>query len=748
MLDSVEGELEHVIFRNEENDYTVGRLKVRGRPEPIVVVGTLSALPGETLSARGFWVNDKKYGPQFKIVEYRAVVPATLNAVERYLASGLIKGIGPIFAKRIVARFGLETLEVIEKDPRRLSEAEGIGPKRIERIHAAWEAQKEIKSIMLFLQGHGVSASYATRIYKQYGNQAVQIVRGNTYRLTEDIVGIGFVRADQIARHLGIGEDSPLRARAGLQYVLNQAADAGHVYLPQTELIDKATELLRIPASTLNDALLYLIESQLVVREERARGLEADSRDQTGPCEIVPETGPQFPPPNSGVYLPPFHVAERGIVSRLQAILRSQSLIQPIDAQKAIGWVEERIRLALAAEQKRAIAHAVTHKGVVITGGPGTGKTTLVRAVAAIFLARRARVFLAAPTGRAAKRLSEASGLAAQTIHRLLSFSPKGGFQKNAEKPLEADVLILDEVSMVDTLLFYHLLKALPDHATLILVGDAHQLPSVGAGQVLADLITSGTLPTITLNEIFRQAQRSLIVRNAHRILQGEFPYLQRIGGDDARNDFYFIEQEEPEKVIEEIRSLVSSRLPKHFGFDPVDDIQVLCPMNRGVAGVLNLNLTLQAALNPRGREVQRGTRLFREGDKVMQIANNYEKGVFNGDIGRIVRIDLEEHEITVSFDNGEAVYEASELDELVLAYAVSVHKSQGSEYPAVVLPILPQHYMLLQRNLLYTAVTRAKKLLVLVGSKRAIAMAIRNDRTTKRYTLLAERLRKAGGGS
>ncbi|HET6369707.1 MAG TPA: ATP-dependent RecD-like DNA helicase, partial [Nitrospiria bacterium] len=550
------------------------------------------------------------------------------------------------------------------------------------------------------------------------------------------------------ARHLGIGEDSPLRARAGLQYVLNQAADAGHVYLPQTELIDKATELLRIPASTLNDALLYLIESQLVVREERARGLEADSRDQTGPCEIVPETGPQFPPPNSGVYLPPFHVAERGIVSRLQAILRSQSLIQPIDAQKAIGWVEERIRLALAAEQKRAIAHAVTHKGVVITGGPGTGKTTLVRAVAAIFLARRARVFLAAPTGRAAKRLSEASGLAAQTIHRLLSFSPKGGFQKNAEKPLEADVLILDEVSMVDTLLFYHLLKALPDHATLILVGDAHQLPSVGAGQVLADLITSGTLPTITLNEIFRQAQRSLIVRNAHRILQGEFPYLQRIGGDDARNDFYFIEQEEPEKVIEEIRSLVSSRLPKHFGFDPVDDIQVLCPMNRGVAGVLNLNLTLQAALNPRGREVQRGTRLFREGDKVMQIANNYEKGVFNGDIGRIVRIDLEEHEITVSFDNGEAVYEASELDELVLAYAVSVHKSQGSEYPAVVLPILPQHYMLLQRNLLYTAVTRAKKLLVLVGSKRAIAMAIRNDRTTKRYTLLAERLRKAGGGS
>lgn len=714
MLETIEGELEHIIFRNEENDYTVCRLKVKGRREPVVAVGVLCSLPGEILQAKGFWVSDPKYGPQFKITEYQAVTPATANAIERYLASGLIKGIGPVFAKRLVGAFGLETLEVIERAPEQLREVEGIGPRRIEKIRSAWEAQKEIKSIMLFLQGNGISATFATRIYKQYGNQAIAIVKENPYRLAQDIVGIGFIKADQIARNIGIEETSPLRARAGLLYMLAQEADAGHVFLPEPELIAKGSDLLKDEGERLAEALRHLVENKQVIAEG---------------------TGG-----STAVYLPPFHVAEQGIVGRLQAIVRGQSRIRPIDAPKAIAWIEEKIHLALAEEQRRAVSHAVTEKGVIITGGPGTGKTTIIRAIVGILQARKTKILLAAPTGRAAKRLSEVTGLPAQTIHRLLSFSPLQGFQKNADDPLEADVIILDEVSMIDTLLFYHLLKAIPDHTTLILVGDANQLPSVGAGQVLSDLIASQFLPTITLTEIFRQAQRSLIVRNAHRILRGEFPLLKR-GSDETREDFFFIEKEEPEGVVEEIRSLVSERLSKRFGLDPVNDIQILCPMNRGVAGVGNLNQVLQQALNPEGPEVKWGARLFRQGDKVMQIANNYDKGVFNGDIGKITRVDPEEQEVVVSFDIGEVAYEFSELDELVLAYAVSVHKSQGSEYPAVILPILPQHYLLLQRNLLYTAVTRAKRLLVLVGTKRAIGMAIRNNRTMKRHTRLSDRL-------
>jgi exodeoxyribonuclease V alpha subunit len=720
VLDNVEGEIEHIVFRNEENDYTVCRLKVTGRQEPIVAVGILSAVPGEFLSARGFWVNDRKYGTQFKIVEYKAVVPATTKAIERYLGSGLIKGIGPVFAKRMVASFGPETLEVIEKTPDRLGTIEGIGPKRIEKICSAWDAQKEIKTIMLFLQGHGVSTNYAARIYKQYGNGAIAVLRENPYRLAHEVVGIGFVKADQIARNLGIGEDSPLRARAGLLFILNQEVDAGHVFIPEAQLAAKAAELLGIPDPILREALSYLIENNCAIRENG---------------------------PRKEVYLPPFHVAENGIATRLHALSRGRSPIRPIDAPKAIAWVEEQIGLTLAEEQVRAVTHAATEKGVIITGGPGTGKTTIVRAIVRIFQARRAKILLAAPTGRAAKRLSEASGLPAYTVHRLLGYSPKSGFQKNAEQPLEADVLIVDEVSMVDTLLFYHLLKALPDHAKLILVGDAHQLPSVGAGQVLADLIASEALPTVTLTEIFRQAQKSLIVRNAHRILEGEFPYLPP-RSRDASEDFLFVEEEDPERTIEAIRSLVSEEIPGRFGFDPMDDIQVLCPMNRGVAGVINLNRVLQAALNPAGPELKRGPLFFRLGDKVMQITNNYTKGVFNGDIGRIASVDAEEQELTVRFDNGEVPYEFSELDELALGYAVSVHKSQGSEYPAVVLPILAQHYMLLQRNLLYTAVTRAKRLLVLVGTKRAVGMAIGNNRTAQRCTLLQERLRRIRAGA
>lgn len=725
-METLQGELEHVIFRNEENGYAVCRLRVKNRRKPVVIVGTVAALPGESVSAKGHWVDDKKYGPQFKVAEYQSVVPATINAIERYLASGLIKGIGPIYAKRLVERFGLQTLDVIEKSPDRLGEIDGIGPVRKEKICAAWEAQKEIKSIMLFLQGHGVSTTYAARIYKEYGQQAIRVVKEDPYRLARDIVGIGFIKADRIARNLGITEDSPLRARAGLLFALNQAADEGHVFLPESDLTGKAAELLKIAPPILSEALRFLIENGQLILEP----------------DLTVHASPLTPHGLSAVYLPPFHVSEKGIASRLTTLLKSPSLIRTIDVPKAIDWVEERTGFQFAEGQRRAVAHAVSEKGVIITGGPGTGKTTIVRAIASIYLARKARILLAAPTGRAAKRLSEATHLPAQTIHRMLGFSPKGGFQHNADRPLEADVVIIDEVSMVDTLLMYHLLKAVPDHATVILVGDAHQLPSVGPGQVLADLILSGILPTITLTEIFRQAQRSLIVRNAHRIHEGEFPYLQPLT-DQAKDDFFYLEEEEPEKVVAAIQTLIAETLPRRFRLNPFEDIQLLCPMNRGIAGVENLNRVLQATLNPEGTEVQRAGRTFRQGDKVMQIANNYNKGVFNGDIGRIRRIDLEEQELAVAFDHAEVPYEFSELDELVLAYAVSVHKSQGSEYPAVILPVLTQHYLLLQRNLLYTAVTRGKRLLVLIGTKKALAMAIRNNPTLKRHTLLAQRLRE-----
>ena len=714
-IESLEGELEQVIFHNEENNYTVARLRTPDRLEPVVVVGPMAVAPGETVFAKGLWVNDKKFGRQFKVLEYRSIVPATVYAIERYLASGLVKGIGPTFAKRMVATFGLETLEVIEKDPLRLRDVAGIGPKRIEKIRLAWEAQREIKSVMLFLQGHGISSTYATRIYKQYGHQAVPLIRENPYRLAHDIIGIGFIKADQIARNLGVSGASPFRARAGLEYVLQREAESGHVFVPADELVRRAAALLEIEPPTLSKVLENLLEAGKV----RAEG----------------------PDPNgsTAIYLPHFYVAESSIPSRLRALIHTEAHRGRVDPSTAIAWIQEKLRLELAEAQKRAVSQALAGKGIIITGGPGTGKTTIVRAIAALFQAASAKILLAAPTGRAAKRLSEATDLPAQTIHRLLSYSPQSGFQRNRNHPLDADVLIVDEMSMVDIFLFHHLLEAVPDHTALILVGDAHQLPSVGPGQVLADLIVSRCLPTVELTQIFRQAEQSLIVQNAHRILQGDFPELRNFG--ETSEDFFFIEEEGPDKVVDRIRLLASETLPKRFGLDPFHDIQVISPMNRGPTGSAHLNAILQSALNPRGAQVERGGRLFRQGDKVMQLANNYEKGTFNGDIGRILRIDFEDQELAVAFDQGEISYEFGELDELALAYAVSVHKSQGSEYPAVLLPILPQHYMLLQRTLLYTAVTRAKKLLVVIGSKKAVGMALRNHRTAKRHSLLANRL-------
>lgn len=714
-IESLEGELEQIIFRNEETNYTVARVRIAERPETAVLVGPMAVAPGETVFAKGVWVHDKKFGRQFKVLEYRSIVPATAHAIERYLASGLVRGIGPAFAKRMVSTFGLETLEVIEKDPLRLREVAGIGPKRIEKIRLAWESQREIKSVMLFLQGHGVSAAYAARIYKQYGDQAIPLIRENPYRLARDIVGIGFIKADQIARNLGVSGASPFRAQASLQYVLHREAESGHVFVPADELIRRGTALLTIEPPALSETLAKLIEAGTV---------RAEKPDPNGPAAI---------------YLPHFYLAESSIPSRLQALIQPNTRRPRVDPSTAAAWIQEKLRLELAEAQERAVCQALAGKGIIITGGPGTGKTTIVRAIAALFQASSAKIFLAAPTGRAAKRLSEATGLPAQTIHRLLSYSPQKGFQKNLDHPLETDVLIVDEASMVDIFLFHHLLQALPDHATLILVGDAHQLPSVGPGQVLADLIASRCLPTVELTQIFRQAEQSLIVQNAHRILQGDFPHLRNFG--ETSGDFFFIEEEGPEEVVRRLCLLTSETLPKRFGLDPFHDIQVISPMNQGPTGSIHLNAILQSALNPRGPQVERAGRLFRQGDKVMQLANNYEKGTFNGDIGRIARIDFENQELAATFDQGEVVYEFGELDELALAYAVSVHKSQGSEYPAVLLPILPQHYMLLQRTLLYTAVTRAKKFLVIIGSKKAVGMALRNHRTAQRNSLLAHRL-------
>jgi exodeoxyribonuclease V alpha subunit len=713
-LESLHGEVQQIVFNDEETNFTVARLTVAGRPNPVVVVGAMVLAVGETVMAKGLWVDDKKFGRQFKVLDYRATTPATAYAIERYLASGLVKGIGPAFAKRLVARFGLETLEIIEKEPLRLREVSGVGPKRIDRICQAWQTQREIKSVMLFLQGLGISSAFAARIYKQYGDRAVTAIRENPYRMAHEIVGIGFVKADQIARNLGVAAESPSRIRAGMEYLLRREGESGHAFVPADDLIRRAAALLGAPLPLLSESLKTLVAAGTLRAEESSHN-------------------------GAAIYLPAFHAAETSIPSRLLAILRTAAPRRHKDAAGASGWIQEKLDLKLAEAQKQAVAQALEGKGVIITGGPGTGKTTIVRAIAAIFQAASAKILMAAPTGRAAKRLSEAVGLPAQTIHRMLSYSPQNGFQKNRGQPLDADVLIVDEVSMIDLFLFHHMLQAVPDHAALVLVGDAHQLPSVGPGRVLADLIASRCLPTIELTQIFRQAEKSRIVRNAHRILIGQFPYLPPPG--EQAEDFLFIDEEEPARVVEIIQRLASDTLPRRFGFDPFHDIQVISPMNQGLAGATHLNTVLQTALNPRGSEVDQRGRLFRQGDKVMQIANNYEKGVFNGDIGRITRIEHEDREVEVTFDHGRAAYEFGELDELALAYAVSVHKAQGSEYPAVLLPLLPQHYLLLQRTLLYTAVTRAKSLLVLVGSKRAIGMAVRNQRTTQRHSLLADRL-------
>jgi exodeoxyribonuclease V alpha subunit len=621
-------------------------------------------------------------------------------------------------SERIVEKFGLHTLEIIEKTPERLSEVEGIGPKRISMIRKAWEEQKEIKEIMIFLQGYGVSASYSAKIYKQYENQSIEIVRENPYRLAYDIHGIGFITADKIAQNLGIDRNSLIRAKAGLIYVLNQLTEEGHVYYPEIQLIHKAKEILNV-----DEEIVILAVKELSKEKE----LFLEDLDPDGNLRAV--------------YLAPFYVAETGIAQRLMNLKESPSNIRPIHPEKAIEWVQQKLSIKLAQRQEEAVLLAATSKVLIITGGPGTGKTTIITAILRIFQQLKLRIFLAAPTGRAAKRMNEATGWEAKTIHRLLEYSPyKGGFKKDQDDPLEADVVIIDETSMVDTLLMYHLLKAIPSHAHLILVGDVDQLPSVGPGNVLKDIIKSGRFTVVRLTEIFRQAQESMIVVNAHKVNQGQFPVLKEIDKRE-KNDFQFIQEEDPEKILQNILDLCSERIPKHFRFHPLREIQVLAPMHKGIIGVANLNIELQKRLNPGQSGITHGARNFRLGDKVMQIVNNYDKDVFNGDIGWISKIDPEEREVAIDFDGRLVPYDYSDLDEVVLAYAVSVHKSQGSEYPVVILPVVTQHYLLLQRNLIYTGITRAKKLVVMIGTKKALAIAIRNNKPQQRYTLLSERL-------
>lgn len=722
----LEGQIEGIPFSSDETGFAVARVRVAGYREPVTVAGNLPApRPGEMLKMQGFWIDHPKFGRQFKVLSHKPVVPATPEGIRKYLGSGLIKGIGPVTAARIVKRFGEKTLDIIENRIHELGRVEGLGPKRIEMIEKAWREQKEIRELMIFLQDHDVSPVHAAKIFHYYGGDAIRVVSQNPYRLATDIYGIGFLTADRIAQKMGFEKNAPVRAEAGILHVLGQLSEEGHVYYPYEPLVEKCKEMLDVGREIITKAMAAIaFEGRLVIE------------DLNGEFEA-------FEPNRKAVYLKPFHVAESGVAGFIRRLLLSGKRLGKIDAGQAVASVQQDLSFTLAPKQVEAVQAAVSKKVVVITGGPGTGKTTIIKLVIGIYREHRSRILLGAPTGRAAKRMSEAAGFPSRTLHRLLEYAPrKGGFMRNQDNPLEVDVLVVDETSMVDTVLMYHLLKALPAEATLILVGDVCQLPSVGAGNVLKDIIRSGVIPVVELREIFRQAAESRIIVNAHRINAGLLPEWSRERG--PLEDFYFIEQDDPEQVLRIILELVCERIPKRFRFDRVEDIQVLSPMHKGVAGTENLNVKLQQALNPSGEEMARGERKFRLLDKVMQVRNNYDKEVFNGDIGRITSIDGEEQVVTVTFDGVPVPYETTELDEIIHAYAISVHKSQGSEYPAVVVPILSQHHLLLQRNLIYTAVTRARELAVMVGSKRALAAGVKNDKTMRRYTCLAERLKSA----
>ena len=710
------GIVERVTYHNAENGFCVLRASARGHRDVVTVVGhaaTISA--GEWITASGEWVNDRTHGQQFKARFLRTSPPTSADGIEKYLSSGMIRGVGPVYAKKLVRAFGDKVFDVIEATPDRLREIDGIGPVRVSSILAAWAEQKAVREIMVFLHCHGVGTARAVRIFKTYGSDAIQVMTENPYRLARDIRGIGFKTADAIAMKLGIEKAAMIRIRAGISYALTEAMDEGHCGLPTDELIPLAEKLLEVPQQLIRTALELEVQEGTVVA------------DQVGekPC----------------VFLAGLHRAERTIAERLMR-LADGSLPWPlIDPEKALPWVEKHIGLALAESQVAAIRLALMSKLVVMTGGPGVGKTTIVKAILRILAAKGTDILLCAPTGRAAKRMTEATGFEAKTIHRLLEVDPRrGGFKRGEDNPLDCDLLVIDEASMVDVMLMQALLKAMPDKAALLIVGDIDQLPSVGPGQVLADIISSGAVPVVRLTEVFRQAAQSRIITSAHRINQGSIPDLSPPGPE---SDFYFVQADDPETAVGRIIELVKTRIPKRFGLDPIRDIQVLCPMNRGGVGARSLNIELQAALIPAGdRKVERFGWTFAPGDKVMQIENDYDKEVYNGDIGTIADVDPNAGEIVVSFDGRLVTYGFGELDTLVPAYAVTIHKSQGSEYPAVIIPLLTQHYAMLQRNLLYTGVTRGKRLVVLVGQKKAVAIAVRNASGRRRWSKLAEWLR------
>ena len=799
-METLQGILERIVYESPDTGYTVGRLSARDHAELITVVGNLASInPGESLLLRGQWVDNPRYGRQFQIEKYETILPANIVGLRKYLGSGLIKGIGPKMAGLIVRKFGMDTMDVIENEPEKLARVPGIGRKRVKIIKEAWEAQREIKNVMLFLQSHDVSTAHAAKIYKTYQNDAIPIVTEDPYRLADDIYGIGFVTADTIAQKLGIDKDAPQRVQAGIKYVLSQKADDGHVFQRRAELIEACQTMLEQEPESVEQGISALVQKEEIINPNFADLADADEQIDVSESQDTYEISGQqsrtvsqeewpdadqtslstdnrqlITDNHSAIYLAPFYYAELGVANQFLRLLASQEQspgLLPANTTLFLTQLEEEMDLHFAPQQRKAIHTAMTTRAMILTGGPGTGKTTTVVGMIRLFEAEGRRITLTAPTGRAAKRLSETTGSEAKTIHRLLEFSPQNnGFKRNRQNPLDTDVVIVDETSMVDLVLMNRLMQAIRPTTTVILIGDTDQLPSVGAGNVLRELIHSRKIPVIQLTEIFRQAQESMIVTNAHRINKGNFPELT---GDTDRN-FFFMEEEDPEAIVGLICALITDRLPQHYDYHPIDDIQLLCPMRRGVLGTESFNKRLQGVLNPeyvvspvshpleksrfgvqtyrqpsRRSEgpspVSRTAGGFRIGDKVMQVRNNYDYDVFNGDIGRVVAIEHLDKKVYIQFSDKQVAYDTADLGELVLAYATTVHKAQGSEYPAVVIPLHTQHYLMLQRNLLYTGITRAKERVVIVGTKRALGICIRNNQVIERNGYLAERLQERG---
>ncbi|MGD9159298.1 MAG: ATP-dependent RecD-like DNA helicase [Desulfobacteraceae bacterium] len=723
-LVELEGQIHKIKFNSNETGYSVLSMHINGYKNPVIVVGNLgSPSPGEFLKISGKWSMHPKFGKQFKAKTYTIKNPVSILGIEKFLGSGLIKGIGPKMAERIVNRFGKNSLEIIDHHPEELGKIDGVGPKRISMIKEAWYEQKHISDLMIFLQAYGIGSGPAIRIFKRYGQGAISILKKNPYKLASEVFGIGFRTADNIAEKLGFSKDSSIRLESGVIFVSNQLSEEGHVYYPLRDLTIKCREILEASSDEIQKAI-----GRLVLKGELLIYRSLEESDESGGID-------------ESVYLKKFYIAEKGVAENLMRIFHAKHSLGDFNIEKAVKWVQSEANIHFAENQILAIKTAVQSKLMVITGGPGTGKTTVINAIIRIFKELNATIQLAAPTGRAANRMSETTSCPAKTIHRLLEYTPNQGiFRRNRDNPLDADVLILDEASMIDTRLMSYLLEAVPESAVVIMVGDINQLPSVGAGNVLGDIIDSGEIPCIELNEIFRQAEGSNIILYAHSINNGIMPAIESV---NEPTDFYFIEQDDPKKVLNMIIELVARRIPNRFGFDLLKDIQVISPMHKGIVGTDNLNKALQDAVNPSESKLTKGYRNFRINDKVMQTKNNYEKEIYNGDTGKIIDINPENQKVNILFDRKKIEYEYNEMDELTLAYAISVHKSQGNEYPAVILPLLTQHYIMLQRNLIYTAITRGKNLVVIAGSKKAFEIGIKNDRISKRYTNLSQMIKK-----